>query len=99
MKKKYPIIPFETLTEVAETLRVLGHPHRLKMIELLDAEDLSVGELADRIGLAPHATSQHLRILCARRVVEATREGKTVYYRVTSIQARNVLQCIRSHQK
>lgn len=88
----------ETMESVAAALRVLAHPVRLKLVELLlRHEEVSVGQLAEWVGLAPAATSQHLTTMKAFGLVDSKRDGKIVCYRVTSPEACNVIDCIRNH--
>jgi ArsR family transcriptional regulator, zinc-responsive transcriptional repressor len=91
------MIPMETLEVVARALRVLAHPVRLKLVELLLDEEVPVGELADRVGIAPHVASQHLNNLRAHGLLAARRDGKSVLYRVVGPEAVNVIECIRRH--
>ena len=87
----------EVLEATARVLRVLAHPHRLKIIELIAGRELTVGEVARRVGLAPNACSQHLTIMRAHGVVNRRRDGKTIFYQVENPHALNVLSCIRKH--
>jgi DNA-binding transcriptional ArsR family regulator len=91
-------IPIETLERVAAALRVLAHPHRLKLVELLDGRRMSVGQLAAAIGLPAAACSQHLNLMRAHGLLRAGRNGRAVYYEIASPSARNVIQCIRRHE-
>lgn len=91
------LIPLEILERVAPALRVLAHPVRLKLIELLMLERVAVGELAERAGVAPNVASQHLNALRAHGMVRAERDGKHVYYRVVGPEAVNLVECIRLH--
>ncbi len=91
------LIPMERLEQAALMLRVLAHPHRLRMCELLMQRRVSVNELAAHLGIAANAASQHLGIMKAHGIVGAEREGKTVYYRVTSPQPSWLLGCISNH--
>ena len=95
--RNLPAIPLEVLQQSARVLRVLAHAHRLKIIELISARELPVGELADAVGIPPNACSQHLNIMRAHRVLDARRDGKTIFYRVIDPNALNVLACIRMH--
>jgi ArsR family transcriptional regulator len=88
-------IPAETLEAVAAALRVLAHPIRLRVVELLEQDDHTVGELAESLDLAPAACSQHLNLMRAHGLLAARRDGKTVYYRVSNPHALNVINCIR----
>ena len=69
--------------EVKATLfRVLGHPARVRILELLREGERSVGALQAQLGLDSGGTSQHLAALRRVGVVESRREGTSVYYRV-----------------
>lgn len=90
-------IPMEVLEATARILRVLGHPHRLKIIELIANRELPVGQVAERVGIAPNVCSQHLNIMKAHGVVSSRRNGKVIHYKVDNVHALNVLACIRRH--
>ena len=64
--------------------RTLAHPKRLEILSLLRRGELSVGELAERMGASLANVSQHLAVLRDKGVVEARREGVSVYYRVSN---------------
>ena len=91
-------IPMETLERCAAAFRVLAHPHRLKIVELLADHDLTVGELAERLGLPQAACSQHLNLMRAHGLLAARRDGKTVYYEVANPSALKIIDCIRKHE-
>jgi DNA-binding transcriptional ArsR family regulator len=85
------------LERSARVLRVLAHPHRLKIIELISDRGLTVGEVASAVGIPPSTCSQHLSILRAHGVVSGRRIGKASYYSVEDPHAVHVLACIRRH--
>jgi len=88
----------DTLTQVATALRVLAHPVRLQLVEVLLARsEESVGRLAEQVRRAPSAVSQHLKLLKAHGHVDSRREGHNVFYRVISPEAVNLIECIRTH--
>jgi ArsR family transcriptional regulator len=66
----------------ATLFRTLGHPARVRILELLRDGELSVGALQDSLGLDSSGTSQHLAALRRIGLVESRREGTSVYYRV-----------------
>jgi ArsR family transcriptional regulator len=66
----------------ADFLRVLGHPVRVRIIELLRDGERSVGDLQAELGLDSSGTSQHLGVLRRRGVLETRRVGTSVRYRV-----------------
>lgn len=87
----------DVLEKAASVLRVLSHPHRLKIVELLQAEKMTVGELTESLGLAQNAVSQHLNSMKAHGILDRKREGRRVYYTVVHPHAKTVLGCIRKH--
>jgi DNA-binding transcriptional ArsR family regulator len=66
----------------ASLFRVLGHPARVRILELLRGGERSVGALQAELGLDSGGTSQHLAALRRIGVVQSRREGTSVYYRV-----------------
>ena len=74
----------ETLARMAGMLRLLAHPHRLKVIEILEQrkDGAPVYEIAERLNLPPAATSQHLNHMRRVGLVEAERDGRAVRYRI-----------------
>lgn len=75
-------VDLSLIPDVVEVLRLLADETRARMvIELLDAE-LSVGDLAEIVGKATPAVSQHLARLRHARVVTTRRDGNHVYYRL-----------------
>lgn len=68
----------------AEFFKTLGHPARIRVLELLADGDRTVGELLPEIGLEASNLSQQLGVLRRAGVVTATKEGNTVVYSIAS---------------
>lgn len=68
----------------AELFKTLGHPARIRILELLTERDRTVGELLPEIGLEASNLSQQLGVLRRAGVVTATKEGNTVVYSIAS---------------
>ena len=68
----------------ASICRTFSHPKRLKILNLLREGELSVGELAERMGVSLANVSQHLAILRDKGVVVPRREGVSIYYQVSN---------------
>ncbi len=66
----------------AEFFRILGHPARIRILELLQEGERTVGDLQRELGLDSSGTSQHLGVLRRHGVLDTRREGTSVYYRV-----------------
>jgi ubiquinone/menaquinone biosynthesis C-methylase UbiE/biotin operon repressor len=67
-------------------LRLLADPTRLRLLLLLEQEELSVAELQDILGMGQSRISSHLAQLKRAGVVEDRRAGKNVYYGLTNEQ-------------
>ncbi len=66
----------------ASLLRAMASPMRLRIIHLLGTGPREVNELARELGAGQAAMSQHLAAMRAVGLVEATREGRSVRYRL-----------------
>lgn len=67
----------------AEFFKTLGHPARIRVLELLRDGERSVGDLIPEVGLEPSHLSQQLGIMRRASLVQARKEGATVFYSVT----------------
>ena len=67
----------------ATVFRVLGHPARVRILELLREGERSVGALQAELQLDSGGTSQHLAALRRIGLVTARREGTSVFYSVS----------------
>jgi ArsR family transcriptional regulator, cadmium/lead-responsive transcriptional repressor len=67
---------------VAKYFRTLGDPTRLRILELVNERERSVGEIVKALGLAQSNVSNHLACLRWCGFVTTRREHRSVYYRV-----------------
>lgn len=91
------MIPMARLDRAAEVLRVLAHPHRLRICELLLQGRVPVMAIADHLRIPRNAASQHLNIMKAHGILGCSRRGKEVYYQVVDPRPAWLLGCIRDH--
>ena len=91
------LIPMARLERTAAVLRVLAHPHRLRICELLLAQRVPVSAIAEHLEIPSNAASQHLTMMKAHGLLTSERQGKTVYYRVADPRPGWLLECIRRH--
>lgn len=82
----------EQAAQAAGLLRALSNESRLLVLcHLTASEELSVGELVERIGLSQSALSQHLAKLREEGLVATRKEAQSVFYRICDPRARQVL--------
>lgn len=79
----------------ADFFRALGHPARLKLLELLRNGEKSVTELQAQLEIEPSAVSQQLAVLRSKNIVEARKVGTTVLYSVRDPQIFQLLEIAR----
>jgi ArsR family transcriptional regulator len=80
----------------AETLKVLGHPIRLKIVAGLCTQECNVKHIWECLGLPQATVSQHLALLKNKGIIEGKREGVEVHYSVVSPLAKKLVQVICS---
>lgn len=87
-----PLIPEGLLVRVADRLRVLGQPARLRLIEQLMRGASTPQDLSDAIGLSQQNVSKHLLVLFRAGVVSRRPEGSNVWYTLADEAAVSVLE-------
>jgi DNA-binding transcriptional ArsR family regulator len=83
------------VAEVSSTLRLLGNEKRLLVLcRLAMAGEMSVGELAEAVGLSQSALSQHLSKLRADDLVATRREAQVLHYRIRDPRVERLLEAL-----
>lgn len=72
-------------SQLARVGKALASPKRLEILELLSQSERSVEELAAETAMSVANTSQHLRALDSAQLVETTRKGRFVIYRLADV--------------
>jgi len=73
----------ENINKTADFFKALGDPTRIKILKLLlSGKNLCVGMIALQLNITQSAVSQHLKVLKSNDIVEATRTGFNMHYKV-----------------
>lgn len=88
------LLSLDLLTEAAECLRTVAHPHRLRMVQMLLEGDYTVGELAEACAIPSHMASEHLGRMKDRGLLTSKRDGRRIYYSVAEEGLADILACI-----
>lgn len=80
--------------QAADLMRSLSHPQRLLVLCALGNAERSVAELRELLGIDQVPMSQQLMRLRADGLVEARREGTTVYYRITRAEVLTLIEAL-----
>ncbi|HET7038686.1 MAG TPA: metalloregulator ArsR/SmtB family transcription factor [Gemmatimonadales bacterium] len=84
------------LQRAAEIIKLLGHPERLKIVEVLEEGEATVSEVQEAVGLPQAIVSQHLAKMRGADIVTARRDGVHVFYRIREPKVPHILRCIRT---
>lgn len=79
----------------AEFFKTLGHPARIRILELLSERDHVVHELLEKIAIEPSNLSQQLAVLRRTSLVISHRQGGEVIYSVSVPEVRDLLLAAR----
>lgn len=74
---------------------MLGHPVRIRVLELLAAGPMPVRDLLGEIEIGPAGLSQQLAVLRRSGIVSARREGTTVVYSLAGAEVAELLVAAR----
>lgn len=89
MSDEQPDTPEQTEEEAALTanaLKAMAHPLRWRIICALGNEEMSVGEIVEKIGASQSNTSQHLEQLREKNIIKSRKEANKVFYRIKNDQ-------------
>lgn len=74
--------------ERAEIYQVFSNDKRVLIFwNLADKHEMTVNEIAEAIGSTLQNTSQHLRLMKAKDILESHRNGQTIHYRIADTKA------------
>lgn len=89
------LLEWETVEKAAEILKSVAHPLRLRIVELLESREMTVGELQEILGVSQSLTSQQLSLMKARGILKSRKNGKQVFYSVDRPEVIHVINCLR----
>ncbi len=84
----------ESAGRASELLKSLANRHRLLIVCQLVEDERSVGQLGEFLGIRDSTVSQHLALLRKDGIVSTRREGQTIWYSISSVPAREVLETL-----
>jgi DNA-binding transcriptional ArsR family regulator len=79
----------------AEFFKALGHPLRIRILELLRSGPLSVTQIQEATGAPASSVSQQLAVLRSRNIVMSVRRGTTIIYEVADADLFDLLDATR----
>lgn len=83
MKRAARPVSDQLLSRVADVMRTMGNPLRLRILHLLEEGELTVGEIVRSVPTTQANVSKHLTALRAAGLVSGRRDGVHVHYRIS----------------
>ncbi len=68
----------------ADMCKVFSNATRLEILNLLRNNEISVSQLVEKTGLSQANVSQHLAVMKNKGIVQSSRKGKNIYYRLVN---------------
>ncbi|MEM7312218.1 MAG: metalloregulator ArsR/SmtB family transcription factor [Planctomycetota bacterium] len=93
-KKRLAPADMNALSQAAECLKVLAHPVRIRMVQLLLHGRYTVGQIAEDCEIAENLASEHLRLMQRCGFFTSEREGRKVFYQVAEPHLEKIINCI-----
>lgn len=75
-------IPVDLAEMIAARMRVIGDPTRIRILDLLRGEELTVTEITERLCTSQQNASKHLGLLLAAGIVSRRKEGTSSIYSI-----------------
>lgn len=92
-----PKVPDPLVETTARMLKCLGHPMRLRILDLLERRsEATVTEIYEDLEIEQAVCSQHLNLMCDKGILARRKEGVNVLYRLGDPRAGKVLACLRT---
>ncbi len=79
----------------ADVCKTLANAKRLEILNALRNKDMTVNELAERVGALKANISQHLAVMRQKGILATRRDGVNIYYRIANpkvIQACDIMR-------
>ena len=95
--RELELLTVKALEEAAACLKVMAHPVRLRIVDILMQDELSVGEIAAICDVQPNQVCEHLRHMQDWGLLTSERRGRSVYYKISSPRLPSLINCVRMH--
>ncbi|MBR1823714.1 MAG: winged helix-turn-helix transcriptional regulator [Ruminococcus sp.] len=80
--------------EFAVIFKALGDERRIQLLKLLKSGEQCACKLQESMELSQPTLSHHMKILCESGLVDARKEGKWMYYSISSSGAVTAIKCL-----
>ena len=82
MRKMLVPLSGQMIELMATRFRMLGEPHRLRILQVLETGEHPVNEIVEKLQANQSNVSRHLNALFSAGIVSRRRDGNTIYYAI-----------------
>ncbi len=86
------MIKFE---DEAKMLKAIAEPVRMQIMEMISCNEMHASDILRLLSISQSTLSHHMKILCDQQVVNARKEGTSIYYSINLITIEKINQLIR----
>ena len=87
----------EILFELADLFKVFGDSTRIRIMNLISDNELSVNAIAASLNMEQSTISQQLRVLRQNKLVRIRRDGKQIFYALNDDHVKKIIQMGLDH--
>jgi ArsR family transcriptional regulator len=85
----------EQIEVISKLLKSMSHPIRLKILCLLQEDEMSVGDLREQVKTTNANVSQHLNILRSQGIIDFRKDANFIYNKITDQRILELIQKMR----
>lgn len=85
------------IIKASNLFKVISDPTRVRILEILKINELSVNEIVEKIYMSQSAVSHQLRLLKDNNLVKSRRDGKNIIYSITDNHVSLILEQTFEH--
>ena len=85
----------EHIEQASRAMKAMSHPLRLKILCVLNDQEVSVQDIVEKVGTSQSNISQHLAILRDKGVLRTRKDANRVYYRVADTRTLKLISLMR----
>lgn len=86
---------YREIEHLSELLKSIAHPIRLKILCLLQEQEMSVGDLRNAVQTTSANVSQHLSILRSHGIIDFRKDANFIYNRIADTRMTELIKTMR----
>jgi DNA-binding transcriptional ArsR family regulator len=88
-------MPISVYEKIARVFKIIAHPCRLRIIDLLKKTELSASQIQAQVACKQSVTSQHLNKMKSGGILQSRRCGNEVFYSIANFEVLRIMKCLK----